>query len=799
MKKINNPTFSLLICALFCALTTKGQNITIPDVNFKNALINSLCIDLNNDLYPDIDADTNDDGELQVTEAESITRLYVNGKSIGSLDGIENFTNLFILDCSHNNLQSLTFSMHANLYRLNCEVNILNSLDLGGAPNLVLLFCGNNNLTSINLQGQSKLELLNCFANKLTSLDLSGLDKLIKLDCSQNQITTLDLQDFDNLTEVKCQSNYVLISLLVQGLTKLMVLNCEFNMLNTINLQGLDNLSKLICDNNQITILDVSNLPKLIDLQCFSNLITSLDLQNSQHLETLHCYSNQLISLFIKNGIIETNINLSGNYNLTYVCCDDAQSNEIKSLLGFSGLTNYALNTYCSFTPGGDFYSLQGRGILDLNNNGCDAQDGNYPNLKYSLDNGIDTWTFIAPEFGDYTIPLPSGTHNLTPILENPAFFNVSPVSITLNLPVDSNNLLHNFCFTANGTHHDVEITLLPTTPARPGFPANYQIIYKNKGNQVENGTISLSFQEMLMDFLDANTPIDVLNAGNFIWNFSNLLPFEKRIIDINFRIKSPEVNLGDLLTFEAIIDANTPDETIFDNKNIVNQTVVGAFDPNAKTCLEGESITPTMVGRDLHYVIQFENTGTYPAENIVVKDVIDTTKFELSSLQIINTSHQCYARIVHGNEVEFIFENINLPFTEPDKHGLVGFKIKTKTSLVLGQEINNYAEIFFDYNLPIVTDTAKTLIVPMVYSADIASKPTFFVQIKPNPAYDVIKIDSQEQLEFAEIFDVWGHLKLRTSLINKPIELTQFENGVYFIKIFTKDGFVVKQFVKQF
>ena len=69
------------------------------------------------------------------------------------------------------------------------------------------------------------------------------------------------------------------------------------------------------------------------------------------------------------------------------------------------------------------------------------------------------------------------------------------------------------------------------------------------------------------------------------------------------------------------------------------------------------------MVGKEVHYLIRFENTGTANAENIVVKDMIDTTKFDINSLIPIDGSHPFVTKISNTNKVEFIFENINLPF----------------------------------------------------------------------------------------------------------------------------------------
>ena len=140
-----------------------------------------------------------------------------------------------------------------------------------------------------------------------------------------------------------------------------------------------------------------------------------------------------------------------------------------------------------------------------------------------------------------------------------------------------------------------------------------------------------------------------------------------------------------------------------------MNQTVVNSFDPNDKTCLEGDIVTPDLIGEYVNYVIRFENTGTYPAENIVVKDIIDLSKFDISTLIPIKASHSYGTKISDGNKVEFIFEKINLPFDNANNDGYIAFKIKTLSTLVVGDSFANEASIYFDYNFPIVTNKATS------------------------------------------------------------------------------------------
>ena len=98
-------------------------------------------------------------------------------------------------------------------------------------------------------------------------------------------------------------------------------------------------------------------------------------------------------------------------------------------------------------------------------------------------------------------------------------------------------------------------------------------------------------------------------------------------------------MNIGDILNFTATISPVSGDETVADNSFILNEVVRGSFDPNDKTCLEGDTMTPEQVGKYLHYLIRFQNSGTAAAENIVVKDIIDTEKYDVNSLELVSSS----------------------------------------------------------------------------------------------------------------------------------------------------------------
>ena len=196
MNKKSFFTILILLVAQSCLL---AQVVDIPDVNFKNALLNTLCVDTDGNFAMDSDADFNNDGEIQVSEAEIVRGMDIRNNSIQSLQGIEYFNQLKRLDCSFNQLNSLNLQ----------SLSDLNSLD-----------CSKNQLTSLNLKDLVDLQYMNCSLNQLDSLNLQSLSALKSLDCSGNQLISLNLQDLIDLQSMNCLSNQ-LASLDVQGLINL--------------------------------------------------------------------------------------------------------------------------------------------------------------------------------------------------------------------------------------------------------------------------------------------------------------------------------------------------------------------------------------------------------------------------------------------------------------------------------------------------------------------------------------------------------------------------------------------------
>jgi hypothetical protein len=96
--------------------------------------------------------------------------------------------------------------------------------------------------------------------------------------------------------------------------------------------------------------------------------------------------------------------------------------------------------------------------------------------------------------------------------------------------------------------------------------------------------------------------------------------------------------------------------------------------------------------------------------------------------------------------------------------------------------------------------DTILKATVPFTTGIDEYQGDMFNVTIYPNPAKEVLFINAYKEMDKYEIYDVSGRLinaKGSINSITESIEITQMESGVYMIKIYAGESYVVKRFSK--
>lgn len=480
-----------------------------------------------------------------------------------------------VLVCSHAFAQIIDFP----------DANFKNKL-LSSQSGVAIAYACTGSSFAIDVNGDGEIEvseaLLVCslFVDDASITDLTGLEyftNLRRFKANNNAIITADMTPFSDMTGIDIMDNQ-LTSVNISGLTNLFNINFSNNQLTSLDMSGLSRLFVAGLENNQITSLDFDGTTDLHRLKLKNNVLTTLDVTNLTELTNLDVSSNNLATLYLQNGVDEVLL-FDDNPDLEYICADATQLIDVNEKISQYGFTNCHTNSLCSFTPGGDTYTITGNIKYDEQQDGCDASDMEYPSLRLTVSDGTNSGDVYADVAGDYQYTVQAGDYSLVPQLENPAIFIITPSDVMVSFPAQTSPHVEDFCVTPNGVHPDLEMILTPfDIYAYFGQNNTYTITVNNNGNMTQSGSITVSFDDTISNFVAADPAIDGSSQDLLEWTFTDLQPFESRDIDLVFYVHgltdSPPLNDGDFIAYTATILTSEIDDTPADNTTILDQMV---------------------------------------------------------------------------------------------------------------------------------------------------------------------------------------------------------------------------------
>jgi hypothetical protein len=455
-----------------------------------------------------------------------------------------------------------------------------------------------------------------------------------------------------------------------------------------------------------------------------------------------------------------------------------------------------------------DCSGLNLNAFLDVNSNGTqDLGEPNFPlgTFTYGMNNNGNNINVTSP-FGEYTIYDDNATnsydlsYNVLP--EYATYYGVSTPSYTnVSIVVGAGLQTYNFPVTLTQPYIDVATYIVPLQQPRPGFTYKDKVVYANLGSQtVASGTLTYTKDANVVVTNNTQTAT-VPTASGFTYNYSNLLPFEVRSMDVTLQVPTiPTVQLGQLLTNSVSISPTTGDINLLNNVSNSSQIIIGSYDPNDKMESRGNQILhSSFTSNDyLTYTIRFENTGTASAVNVRVEDMLDA-KLDEGSIRIIDASHTFTLERI-GSSLKWYFDNIQLPVSVSNTqigHGYITFKVKPKPGYAVGDIIPNTANIYFDFNPAIVTNTFNSEFVAVLA---VNSFTESNIMMYPNPAKNQVTIsidNTNEVIENINIIDMLGKQVIRLNKVNevtKLIDITSLNTGIYFVEIETQSKLYVKR-----
>ncbi len=358
--------------------------------------------------------------------------------------------------------------------------------------------------------------------------------------------------------------------------------------------------------------------------------------------------------------------------------------------------------------------TINGTVFYDSNNNGL--QDaGELPAAYKSL--YIGNYWVSTNAAGFYTINVPVGTYTIQ--LVNPGngyaiSFPATPfmyqvLASTMGQTYGNNN----FGLWADPSLQDLSASITHISTVTPGFPVMTYLGYCNNGASAMSGTFTYYWDAQLAInspsvFNPAPSSFSAAN-NTASWNFSNLPAGQCAYIYQNS--PAPTSLILGTPVFNTVIVTPLNDNYPSNNIDTLHQTVVGSWDPNDKQGTpsgfgEAGIIAPNT---ELSYTIRFQNTGSAPAVNVVLIDTI-SNEFILESIRTNASSHNYTMHINFDTRVvRWTFNGIMLPDSSSNQagsNGFVNFSISPVQNQLDGTVLNNFADIYFDFNSPVRTNT---------------------------------------------------------------------------------------------
>ena len=223
---------------------------------------------------------------------------------------------------------------------------------------------------------------------------------------------------------------------------------------------------------------------------------------------------------------------------------------------------------------------------------------------------------------------------------------------------------------------------------------------------------------------------------------------------------------------------------------------IYNSFDPN------GKYATPKGAGPDqlidtntvMEYTIDFQNTGSATAYLVSVIDTL-APYLDPMSLRLEMSSSPCQIVMLNSHTVSFVFTNIQLPDTSAGQlrsSGFVKFRINQRAGNAGGTVINNTANVYFDYNTPVTTNTATVRIGQVLVTGiqNIYAEKAIKISCYPNPflANTTIKVDGEKFTDLQlDIYGTNGQLIRHQETKNNSaftIDRNTLNTGDYIFKI---------------
>jgi len=221
-----------------------------------------------------------------------------------------------------------------------------------------------------------------------------------------------------------------------------------------------------------------------------------------------------------------------------------------------------------------------------------------------------------------------------------------------------------------------------------------------------------------------------------------------------------------------------------------------GSYDPNDKQAFPKGYGTAHYIrpGTPLEYLIRFQNTGNDTAFTVRVVDTLSSW-LDPATFRPGASSHPYTWDLSGAGTLTFLYKNILLPdsnVNEPASHGFFKFTIHPRADAPLETVIHNTAEIYFDFNEAIITNTTFHRLGENFVTVGSWQplQPEYAVLVSPNPFSDAATLEIKGLREngplHLQVFDLQGKMQLKMESEHPVFQLNKgvLPSGVYLFNI---------------
>ncbi len=478
------------------------------------------------------------------------------------------------------------------------------------------------------------------------------------------------------------------------------------------------------------------------------------------------------------NETVHINNTIAGEYYMLVITNYSNQPGDITFSQVNLGLPG-AGTTDCSFIQN---HYLDGTVYWDVNEN----------NIKDATEQGIQgAIVYINGCFGAMTQN--DGSYTLYTCDTNDVILISLPSSFLVNTVIP-----YQYQISSSQSVYDFAVTLLPNPelsvnlahygPVTVNSNSYYLIDIDNMGGDFATGTYQLLLDSGLT-FLSSSISYTSVSGNLYEWVFTDLPPLGSLGNTINVISDSMLAN-HTILTSSAYVQTGSVESFYTNNADTTSYEVLVSYDPNYIESCPKDTLNQAFVSNSefIEYTIHFQNTGSAPANRVRILNQLSQNLIK-TSFEILESSHP-YSMIYNQNgSLEFLFNDINLPdssASEAGSHGFVKYRIRCTPNLQSGEHIYNTADIYFDFNLPVITNTNDNLLYDGHVRVSATERNKILIYPVPSGDYVNVLYPDVSSGYILEVCTPGGTTVTKSfyTTAKAVINVTGYEKGLYIIKI---------------